>query len=242
MKKKIAIFLLLISSGLMANATSIKTYASRAVVVADGSARVILHLELVDAVAGNMVIPIGFDKPDDFQTGNNAPGVSLTPHLAKERPNVEVNLPASLTGNVTLDFSFTVPALLGKPKEAAGEQIKIATDTGVVRHSFVNTESAPIGHYTLDILLPDAKVVQKIAEQLPKPKRSELLPRVRLDRFDGQLQGATLQMSSLKQGDRASMVLYVVDAKRSLGWLLVGAAISLAYLFGFRDLVKPNQG
>ena len=78
---------------------------------------------------------------------------------------------------------------------------------------------------------------QKIAEQLPRPKRSDLLPRVRLDRFDDR-QGATLQLTGIKQGDRTSVVLNVVPARPSYGWLLAGLAISLAYLVGFRSLVK----
>ncbi len=103
-------------------------------------------------------------------------------------------------------------------------------------------QAAPIARYTLDVLLPEASMVQQITEQLPRPKRSEVLPRVRLDRFEGQFQGASLQMSNLKQGDRTSMTLHIVDAQRSMGWLLIGAALSIAYLFGFKDLVKPDQG
>ena len=65
------------------------------------------------------------------------------------------------------------------------------------------------------------------------------MPRVRLDRTDDR-QGADLQLANMKQGDRTSMVLNVVSARHSYGWLLAGLALSLAYLVGFRSLVKAD--
>ena len=57
--------------------------------------------------------------------------------------------------------------------------------------------------------------------------------------FDGQ-QGALLQLSGLRQGDRTSMELEVVNERRSYGWLLVGLVLVAGYLVSFRDLVKPG--
>jgi hypothetical protein len=109
----------------------------------------------------------------------------------------------------------------------------------LLRHTFVNTGALEIGVYELSVQLPGDLRVQKIAEQLPRTKRSEVLPRVRLDRTDDR-QGADLQLANMKQGDRTSMVLNVVSARHSYGWLLAGLALSLAYLVGFRSLVKAE--
>jgi len=83
-------------------------------------------------------------------------------------------------------------------------------------------------------------MVEKIREQLPRTKRKEFTPRVELDRYDGR-QGALLQLAGVKQGDRTSMELEVVGVRRSLGWLLVGLVLAIAYLVGFRDLVRPGD-
>ena len=112
------------------------------------------------------------------------------------------------------------------------------------RHAFVNTGAVPIGSYELSVLLPGDRRVQKVVEQSPRPKRSEVLPRVRLERF-GEQQGATLQLAAMKQGDRVAMTLIVVPARPSYGWLVAGLVLAAAYLVGFRSLVsapKPAAG
>ena len=105
---------------------------------------------------------------------------------------------------------------------------------------FVNTGAVPIGVYELSVALPEDLRVQKVVEQSPRPKRSEVLPRVRLDRF-GEQQGATLQLAAMKQGDRTAMTLNVVPARPSYGWLLVGLLIAVADQGGVRSLVSTSE-
>ena len=109
------------------------------------------------------------------------------------------------------------------------------------RVSFSSSAPAvPIGVYELSVALPGDLRVQKVVEQSPRPKRSEVLPRVRLDRF-GEQQGATLQLAAMKQGDRTTMTLNVVPVRPSYGWLLVGLLMAAAYLVGFRGLVSTDE-
>ena len=102
---------------------------------------------------------------------------------------------------------------------------------------FVNTGAVPIGVYELSVSLPEDRRVQKVVEQSPRPKRSEVLPRVRLDRF-GEQQGATLQLAAMKQGDRTAMTLNVVPARPSYGWLLVGLLQLAVMLTLFKALER----
>lgn len=153
---------------------------------------------------------------------------------------VDIQLPQAVPSELKLDFSFHVPDVLVEPKETGGEKSGLPAGSLLLRHVFVNTQAASIAAYRVEALLPEQTRVQMIREQLPRPKRSEVLPRVRLDRIDGH-QGAVLQYSNLKQGDRTSMVLEVVEESRSYVWLLVGLALSVAYLIGFRDLVTPAR-
>lgn len=235
--KRLFIALMFISSA--AGATVIDRYATELDVHADGGSRAMVTLDLKKCQAGRFVLPVGFGGMDRLEVHAAPDGVVLKPVPGKESSTLEIELPPGIAASNSLRFAFAAPDVLGRPKNAAGEKAKIAADTQLLRHTFVNTGALEIGVYELSVQLPGDLRVQKIAEQLPRTKRSEVLPRVRLDRTDDR-QGADLQLANMKQGDRTSMVLNVVSARHSYGWLLAGLALSLAYLVGFRSLVKAD--
>lgn len=239
--RRLLAFLLLACACAGTNASAtIKNYATRVDVAADGSARVTVNVQLTGSQPGRIPLPIGFGAMDDFQVKEAPRGVTLKPIAGKEQSIVEIELPDAISDEVKLTFSFSTPDVLGRPKSAPGEKSKLPADTSLLRHSFVNTQETAIGTYQVDVRLPDDVRVHKIGEQLPKLKRAEVLPRVRLDRLDGH-QGAVLQLTNIKQGDRTSMSLDVIANNRSLTWLLVGLVLSAGYLFAFRDLVIPGK-
>ncbi|MBK6557745.1 MAG: hypothetical protein IPG16_11260 [Comamonadaceae bacterium] len=235
--KRLFIALMLISSA--AGATVIDRYATELDVHADGGSRAMVTLDLKNCQAGRFVLPVGFGGMGRLEVQAAPDGVVLNPVPGKESSTLEIELPSGIAASTRLRFAFFAPDVLGRPKTAAGEKAKAAADTQLLRHTFVNTGALEIGVYELSVQLPGDLRVQKIAEQLPRTKRSEVLPRVRLDRTDDR-QGADLQLANMKQGDRTSMVLNVVSARHSYGWLLAGLALSLAYLVGFRSLVKAE--
>jgi hypothetical protein len=222
-----------------AGATEIERYATQLDVQADGMAQATVTLDLKDCQPGRFVLPVGFGGVGRFQVLAAPDGVLLKLVPGKDSSALDIELPAGIAESASLRFVFSAPDVLGHPKTTAGEKLKVAADTQVLRHAFVNTQARVIGTYDLSVQLPADLRVQKITEQLPRPKRSDVLPRVRLDRFD-ERQGAVLQFAAMKQGDRTSMVLNVVPARPSYGWLLAGLALALAYLAGFRGLVKTE--
>jgi hypothetical protein len=238
--KRIILIASMAFASVASQATVITAYNSRVEVEQDGAATVQTTIKLSEVQAGRIILPVGFTALDNLQLLNNPVGVVIKPVVTKNQTNVEVDLASSVVESLEFTFSFKAPDVLGQPKEVAGEKSKLAADTSVFRHTFVNTQELPISRYQLEVWLPKGQRIQRITEQTPKPKRTEALPRVRLTEFDGHHQGATLQISNLKQGDRTSMALDVVEEGRSFGWLIAGVAISLAYLVGFRDLVKKS--
>ncbi|MCX7167254.1 MAG: hypothetical protein NTV11_13410 [Rhodocyclales bacterium] len=232
--------LLLMSACAVAHATAIKSYATQLDVAADGSARAKVNVQLIASQAGRFQLPTGFGALNDFQAQQAPAGVLLKPVTGKDKAVVEIELPTGVAEAVQLSFTFSTPDVLGRPKAVPGQRSKSPADTQFLRHAFVNTQAMTIGIYQVEVRLPDGVRVHKIGEQLPKPKNTEVLPRVRLDRYEG-YQGALLQYSNIKQGDRTSMVLDVVEDSLSYGWLLVGLALSVGYLVGFRDLVAPAR-
>jgi hypothetical protein len=112
--------------------------------------------------------------------------------------------------------------------------------TRLLRHAFVNTQSATIGSYRVEVKLPARTQIHVIREQLPKTGRKEFVPRVALVGLETH-QGAVLQMTNVKLADRTSMELEVVDTGRSYVWLLISVVLGLGYLIAFRDLLKPVE-
>lgn len=233
------LFIAMMLTGGAAGATVIERYATELDVQADGGSWATVTLDLKDCQPGRITLPVGFGGVGRFQLKGVPEGVVLNLAPGKESSTLEIELPSGIAESTSLRFAFVAPDVLGRPKTAAGEKARVATDTQLLRHSFVNTGALEIGVYELSVQLPGDLRIQKIAEQLPKPKRSDVLPRVRLGRTDDR-QGADLQLAKMKQGDRTSMVLNVVPARHSYGWLLAGLALSLAYLAGFRSLVKAD--
>jgi hypothetical protein len=138
-------------------------------------------------------------------------------------------------------FTFDVPEAFTKVEPPAkGEKLTLPRDSRTVKFSFVNTQAAAIKSFGVLYVLPADMRVQAIREQLPKLKKSEVEPRVRLGAADGR-QNAFLQMPGLKQGDAASMQLEAIPSSRSPLWLVAGLALSALYLVKFRDLVSGSR-
>ena len=231
---------LLMMSCALAQAAAIDRYVTRLDIQPDGAGVAQLEVQVAPCQPGGLSLPVGFGGVDALQVLAAPQGTQAKAVAGKDASRVDILLPDGVADTCSLRLSMSVGKALGRPVVAAGEKTKLAADTQVFRHVFVNTGALPIGVYELSVALPEDRRVQKVVEQSPRPKRSEVLPRVRLDRF-GEQQGATLQLAAMKQGDRTAMTLNVVPARPSYGWLLVGLLIAVAYLVGFRSLVSTSE-
>jgi hypothetical protein len=223
----------------VAGSAEFKSYETRLDVAADGSAQARVQLRLTGGQPGRLRLPVAFPALDGFALIDAPAGVTLRPLPPKDQSAVEIELPEGGGDDVRLAFGFRVPGVLFEPKPEEGQKPAFPVDTRLLRHSFVNTQATPIGDYRVEVRLPGGTVVQKIRDQQPRPKRKEFVPRVDLDRFDGQ-QGALLQLAGMKQGDRTSMELEVVAGQRSWLWLVAGIALAAAWLVGYRYIVVPE--
>ena len=232
--------LTLLMSCAVAQAAVIDRYVTRLDIQADGAGMARLDVRVTSCQPGALSLPVGFGGVEALQVLSAPQGMQARAVAGKEGSRIDIHLPDGVAETCSIQLSVPVGRSLGRPEVAGGERSKVAADTQVFRHVFVNTGPVPIGVYELSVALPDDLRVQKVMEQSPRPKRSEVLPRVRLDRF-GEQQGATLQLAAMKQGDRTTMTLNVVPVRPSYGWLLVGLLMALAYLVGFRSLVSTDR-
>jgi len=223
----------------LALAVEIKDYQTRLEVADDGSAQGSATINVTGAKAGRLRLPVGFAELSDVHIASAPPDVTIEPGKSGRQAFIDVTFPENATAETTLSLTYRVTGVLYVQKPEEGQKSAFPAGSRLLRHAFVNTQETPIGQYRMTVLLPNGHIVHAIREQLPRPGRKEFQPRVELDRFAGR-QGAQLQFSGLRQGDRTSMEMEVVEEQRSIFWLLALLPLALGYLFAFRDTVKSQ--
>jgi hypothetical protein len=224
---------LLTCAGLLAAPAEIRSYTTRLDLRPDGSGQATATVEVAGEPGETVEIPVGF-RATGYLLTTGTRGLRLEPHGSA----IRLVLPPE-GGACTATFTFTAQDAFVPEAVPEGEKAKLPATSRVVRAAFVHTFEHPIGAYAVEAVLPAGYRFQAIKEALPKPRKTESEPRVRLGRTDGR-QTALLRASALKQGDSASMVLEAVPSRRSLLWLAAGLIIAGLYLFLFRDTVRPQ--
>jgi hypothetical protein len=221
-------------------ATGIHSYDLRLLAAADGSATATATLALTGAGPGALDLPLPFERPDGLRLEEAPAGVRLESSPRKGSTLVRLQLPPGVPADATIRFGFGLAKVFQASKIAPGQKPTLPASSRVFRHSFVNTQEAPIGSYRLELLFPPGMMAQAIREQLPKPGKAEVEPRVRLFEAEGR-QGAALQFANLNQGDDTSMTLELVPSRKSPAWLAAGLLMAGIYLVGFKDLVGRRR-
>lgn len=239
MTRRLLLSLLLGASPLVAGA-ELRDYQVRLVTATDGAAQATVRLDLDRATPGPLSIPLGFKAIEDLQLGEAPAGTRLALGPTNGQLLLHAHLPEGVPPTCQLTFRFRVPQAFLPTEPAPGEKPTLAAGNRLFRHAFVQTQEGILGHYRLEVLFPEGLMAQGIREALPKPKRTEVQPRVRLERLEGR-QAAVLQMDAIKQGDDTALLLELTPERKSLGWLVAGAAMAVLYLVAFRDLVRPAK-
>jgi len=237
--KLMRLLTLLILSTALAAGTDIPSYVLRLQSANDGSGRAVATVTLTGCMPGLLALPLGFPSPEELRLEAAPPGVKLDLGPRNSMTSLHFQFPAGMPDQATLRFSFALRQVFLETRLAPGEKSTLPTGSRIFRHAFVNTQEVPIGVYRLEFLLPEGFMAQSIREQLPKPTKSEVGPRVLLSQVEGR-QAATLQFTGLHQGDDTSMVLELVPSRRSLGWLIAGLLLGGLYLVKFKDLVAKK--
>ncbi|BDU73802.1 hypothetical protein [Mesoterricola silvestris] len=225
---------LLLGTALCAAPAEIRQYATRVDIQGDGSGRATATVTLAGDPSDTVEIPVGF-KARGFALTEGPKGLKLEPYGSA----IRVVLPPE-RGAWTFTFTFTALDTFIPEAVPEGEKARIPATSRVVRHAFVQTFEDPIAAYSVEAVLPPGYRFQAIKEALPKVRKTESEPRVRLGRTDGR-QTAILRVTRLKQGDSAAMTLEATPSSRSILWLVTGLAIAGLYLFLFRDMVQSRH-
>ncbi|HQR46060.1 MAG TPA: hypothetical protein PK598_08610 [Thermoanaerobaculia bacterium] len=224
-----------------ARAAGIASHVTRLAVGPDGSGRATCTVVATGAPSETLAIPLPAGGWANLRLSGGPEGLLLDPP-APGAAAVRVTLPPEAAATTTFTLAWDVPEALARAENpAAGEKLTIPRGSRTLRVAFVNTQAATIGEFETLVVLPPGWRVHAIREQFPRPKRSEVEPRVRLG-ADGGLQNALLQLDAMKQGDSTSMQLEVGPDGPSPLWIVAGVALSALYLVKFRDLVaRPKE-
>ncbi len=238
--RALRLLMLLLLASTLPGATDIQSYLVRLRASENGSGQAMATVVLTGCTPGRLDLPLGFPTAGELRLLEPVSGVQMEQISHRGISILRFMLPEGFPPQATLRFSFTVREVFQPIKSAPGEKATLPAGSRLFRHAFVNTQEAPIGTYRLELLFSEGTMAQAIREQLPKPTKSEVGPRVLLCKLEGH-QAAVLQYSQVDQGDDTSMVLELVPARKSLAWLIVGLLLSGVYLYYFRDLVAPRR-
>jgi hypothetical protein len=154
----------------------IDRYATELDVHADGGSRATVTLDLKNCQAGRFVLPLGFGGMDRLEVKAAPGGVVLKPVPGKESSTLEIELPPGIAASNEPALCVCRTGCPGSPKDGRrrkGQDLLPIPSCCATR--FVNTGALEIGVYELSVQLPGDLRVQKIAEQLPKPKAQRRL-------------------------------------------------------------------
>lgn len=234
--KTLTLFISLLVLAPMAAGADISAYDLKLRTFADGSARANVTVTMDGATAGRISVPVGFAGIRDLTFGNGPAGTILSSSPVNGQTTVHIVLPDGVPARLTVSFSFGVPSAFQDTPVGPGERRTLPAGSRLFRHTLVNTEMLTLAAYRMEVSFPAGTRAQAVREWAPKLRKGEAGPRVKLGALpDGP--GASLRVDRLKQGDTASMLIELVPASRSYGWLIAGVLLSVLYLVYFRDLV-----
>ena len=240
MKAARTIALLLLLAPGPARAAEISQYTTSLSVDPDGAGHAVCRLVMTGGPSETLEVPLSHGAWTNFRLAEASEGLRLEPPRETSE-TVRVTLPAATTAPSRLTFTLDVPAALARAETPGlGVRLTMPAESRTLKYAFVNTQETLIKDFRMLVTLPEGYRFQAIREQLPRPTKSEVEPRVRLG-GDGGRQNALLRVSNLRQGDDTSMLLEAVPARRSLLWLVAGVVLSGLYLAGFRNLVARSK-
>lgn len=226
-------------SSVLALAVDVPSYTVRLQAAPDGSGQAVATIALAGCTPGSFNLPLGFIAVQDLRVEEPSVGIRVEPTERNGMTQLKVILPPEIPAKASLRLSFRLKQVFQVVKLKPGEKSTLPASSRTFKHAFVNTQEFLIGAYRVEFLFPDGLMAQAIREQLPKPAKSEVGPRVLLSKLDGH-QAAILQFNKLQQGDDTSMLIELVPNRRSLGWLLAGLLLGGVYLFKFKDIVTKK--
>ena len=201
----------------------------------DGSATVRVQCNLTQAAAGDtLLLPFAFAEwPHSFSHDDKIQTVFEGKLHARRQ--VALTLTQSITTSDTLHFSFRLLNLtpLGKPA---------TKDFGNYDLSYrvINVSAVPIASYTVRVVLPAGMVVNTISSSVPARANNAPTSPYTLEKFEGR-HCLTLRDSTVFAGDHLALSFQAKAEKKSPWFIVVLTLIAAAYLFAFRDLVRPRQ-
>ena len=136
----------------------------------------------------------------------------------------------------TLEYRFFLP-------KASPFGTEATADFGVrsIAYRLVQSSPSPVPLMIIRIVLPEGTVVNKIVSTSPARKANSPVSPYVIGMQDGR-HCVTLRDSTVQQGD---VLAVTFEAKAEAKSPLILAALALcavAYLIGFRDLLKPVNG
>lgn len=236
-RRAFTFFLLLMAFARVASAASgaLTRYEETILLEKDGSVTVRVQCNADNAVAGDtLLLPFAFSAwPESVAYDAKISGV-MERNLHGRRQTM-LTLAQAISATDTLNYSFHLANVtaLGKPP---------AKDFGNYDLSYraVNVAAAPIASYVVRVVLPPQMVVNTITSSAPARRANAAASPYAIEKFAGR-HCVTLRDSTVLPGDYLALSFQAKSEAKSPFLIVLLTLIAGAYLWAFRDLVRPRQ-
>lgn len=226
MKLKL-IFVLFISSFLYSQ--QIEKFEEKIFIETNGNAKVNWEIEFVSIPDSNFLLPWNFNGSDLIQS--EIQNIKL--QLVNKNENKFLIVKNLNTKKVEINFSINS---FYKIDENSAEDF----GNYVFKYRFVNTTLEKINNFSSTIILPKEFIVSSIDETIPKQSEDNPVFPFQVTKENSN-HAVKLIASKLKLGDQTFIKMQIKKEKKSLMVLILFSLIGIAYLYFFKDLIKPNQ-
>ncbi len=205
----------------------LRRYGETVILAADGSAAVRVVLEFGRGGDGPVLIPVPAADLRDVR----AQGIALLdPRPVAKGGSHFLALAAPAGAAAAAEVAYTVDGYF----RAGGRPGPFHTRK--LEYRFVNVSFAALEQFAVDLVLPPGQVFHAIGRFAPEPEREGMVAPFAIVRRDGRLVGR-IALGRLSLGDEVALECTLRPARRSR-WLLAAlAALALAWIVFFRDVL-----
>lgn len=208
----------------------LRRYEETVLLAADGSAAVRVVLEFRRGGGGLLLLSVRSAALRDVR----AKGVELLAPRPVEKGGNHFLALAPPAGAAAAEVAFTVDGYF----RAGGRPGPF--NTRKLEYRFVNVSFAAVERFSVDLVLPTGRVFNALGRFVPEPERQGMVIPFAIVRRDGRLAGRIV-LEGLGLGDEVALECTTRPARRSRWLLLALAALALAYLVFFRDVLRERR-
>jgi hypothetical protein len=232
-KKYIWIFFFVVLFTDYCSSTVIQSYKEKIFINPDGSANIIVNVNIKRDTLKEILLPFRFKSCEDLKFDGN-PKNEINVITKNDIKYISIVFGDSQQDSLGLEFSYKITNYYDFNN---AEQTDFRNLN--YQYKFVNTTYNQINVFSAETILPEGFNITSIESSVPKLSEKNPIPPYELSK-NGSNYSVIIKSSNLKIGDYALIQIRFKEANRSKILLFGLIAVMLLYLIFYRDVLKKE--